>query len=146
MKACLISGLAKHDITAVTEQQTRTRNILVENLLTFDRTFGDHKVSALVGYTYQDSRYRYMQGSGQGMPTGITEIDAASQGLAVSGNSSRSVLTSILGRAFYSYKNRYLLTATIRRDGSSKFGSNYRYGISHRICWLEYCRRGFCKE
>ena len=59
---------------------------------------------------------------------GITEIDAASQGLAVSGNSSRSVLTSILGRAFYSYKNRYLLTATIRRDGSSKFGSNYRYG------------------
>ena len=121
-------GLAKHDITAVTEQQTRTRNILVENLLTFDRTFGDHKVSALVGYTYQDSRYRYMQGSGQGMPTGITEIDAASQGLAVSGNSSRSVLTSILGRAFYSYKNRYLLTATIRRDGSSKFGSNYRYG------------------
>lgn len=85
-------------------------------------------MSALVGYTYQDSRYRYMQGSGQGMPTGITEIDAASQGLAVSGNSSRSVLTSILGRAFYSYKNRYLLTATIRRDGSSKFGSNYRYG------------------
>ena len=121
-------GLAKHDITAVTEQQTRTRNILVENLLTFDRTFGDHKVSALVGYTYQDSRYRYMQGSGQGMPTGITEIDAASQGLAVSGTSSRSVMTSILGRAFYSYKNRYLLTATIRRDGSSKFGSNYRYG------------------
>ena len=48
--------------------------------------------------------------------------------MAVSGNSSRSVLTSILGRAFYSYKNRYLLTATIRRDGSSKFGSNYRYG------------------
>ena len=62
------------------------------------------------------------------MPTGIKEIDAAAQGLAVSGNSSRSVLTSILGRAFYSYKNRYLLTATIRRDGSSKFGSNNRYG------------------
>ena len=121
-------GLNKNDITQVTEQQTRTRNVLVENLLTFDRTFGDHKISVLAGYTYQDSRYRYMQGSGQGMPTGIKEIDAAAQGLAVSGNSSRSVLTSILGRAFYSYKNRYLLTATIRRDGSSKFGSNNRYG------------------
>ena len=96
--------------------------------MTFDRTFGDHKISVLAGYTYQDSRYRYMQGSGQGMPTGIREIDAAAQGLAVSGNSNRSVLTSILGRAFYSYKNRYLLTATIRRDGSSKFGSNNRYG------------------
>lgn len=121
-------GLNKNDITQVTEQQTRTRNVLVENLLTFDRTFGDHKISVLAGYTYQDSRYRYMQGSGQGMPTGIREIDAAAQGLAVSGNSNRSVLTSILGRAFYSYKNRYLLTATIRRDGSSKFGSNNRYG------------------
>lgn len=73
----------------MTEQQTRTRNVLVENLLTFDRTFGDHKISVLAGYTYQDSRYRYMQGSGQGMPTGIKEIDAAAQGLAVSGNSSR---------------------------------------------------------
>ena len=58
----------------------------------------------------------------------LLKIDAASQGLAVSGNSSRSVLTSILGRAFYSYKNRYLLTATIRRDGSSKFGANHKWG------------------
>ena len=121
-------GLATNQLTSVTEQQTRRRNVLVENLLTFDQTFGDHKISVLAGYTYQDSRYRYMQGSGQGMPTGIMEIDAAAQGLAVSGNSSRSVLTSILGRAFYSYKNKYLLTATIRRDGSSKFGSSHRYG------------------
>ncbi len=121
-------GLAKNDITQVTEQQTRTRNILVENLLTFDRTFGDHKLSVLAGYTYQDTQYRFLQGSGQGMPTGIKELDAASQGLAVSGNSTRSVLTSILGRVFYSYKNRYLITATIRRDGSSRFGSNHRYG------------------
>ena len=40
----------------------------------------------------------------------------------------RSVLTSILGRVFYSYQNKYLFTATIRRDGSSKFGKNNRYG------------------
>lgn len=121
-------GLAKNEVTQVTEQQTRTRNVLVENLLTYDQTFGDHKISLLAGYTYQDSRYRFLQGSGQGMPVGIHEIDAAAGGLAVSGRSARSVLTSILGRAFYSYKNRYLITATIRRDGSSKFGSNYRYG------------------
>ncbi|WFE86755.1 TonB-dependent receptor [Parabacteroides chongii] len=121
-------GLAKNEVTQVTEQQTRTRNVLVENLLSYDQTFGEHKVSLLAGYTYQDSRYRFLQGSGQGMPVGIMEIDAAAGGLAVSGNSTRSVLTSILGRAFYSYKNRYLITATIRRDGSSKFGSNHRYG------------------
>ena len=56
------------------------------------------------------------------------ELDAASSGLFAGGNSSRSVLISYLGRAFYSYKNRYLITATIRRDGSSKFGPANHYG------------------
>ncbi len=121
-------GLNTNGITSLSETRTRRRNVLVEHLLTFDRTFGDHKVSFLAGYTYQDSRYRYLYGSGQGMPEGIKELEASSQGLTSSGNSTRSVLTSILGRAFYSYKNRYLLTATIRRDGSSKFGPNNRYG------------------
>lgn len=121
-------GLRKNDKTQVTETQSRSRNVLVENLLTFDRTFENHKISALVGYSYQDSRYRYLSGGGREMPNGITEIDAAASGLSVSGNSSRSVLTSILGRIFYSYDNRYLVTATIRRDGSSKFGPNNRYG------------------
>lgn len=121
-------GLNKNDLTQATEEQQRRRNILVENLLTFDRTFGDHKISLLAGYTYQDSRYRLLRGSGQGMPESIFELDAASGGLFASGSSTRSVMTSILGRVFYSYKNRYLLTATIRRDGSSKFGSNNRYG------------------
>lgn len=121
-------GLTTNTITKVNETQTRTRNILVEHLLTFDRTFGDHKVSALAGYSYQDTRYRYFAGSGQGMPEGIKEIDAAAQGITSSGYSNRSVLTSILGRVFYSYKNRYLLTATIRRDGSSKFAKANRYG------------------
>lgn len=121
-------GLKRNDVTQVTEQQNRTRNISVENLLTFDKVFGDHKISLLAGYAYQDSQYRYIQGSGQDMSGNIKELDAATKGLFASGNSSRSVLTSILGRAFYSYKNRYLLTATIRRDGSSKFGPNNRYG------------------
>ena len=121
-------GITTNGITQVSDQQTRKRNILVEHLLSFDRTFGAHKISALAGYTYQDTRYRLLQGAGQGMPEGIKEIDAASTGITASGNSTRSVMTSILGRVFYSYDNRYLVTATIRRDGSSKFGKNNRYG------------------
>lgn len=122
------TGLSKKDISSITEQQRRTRNILVEHLLTFDKTFGDHKLSLLAGYSYQDSQVRYLEGSAQNMPEGIKEIDGASQGYATKGNLYRSVLTSIMGRVFYSYKNRYLLTATIRRDGSSKFAENNRYG------------------
>lgn len=121
-------GLATNSITQLTERQRRRRNILVENLLTFDRTFGEHKISALAGYTYQDSRFRHIQAYGEGLPQGLEEIDAATTNHSNEGNSWRSVLTSILGRVFYSYQNKYLFTATIRRDGSSKFGKNNRYG------------------
>ena len=121
-------GLASNSITQLTERQRRRRNILVENLLTFDRTFGEHKISALAGYTYQDSRFRHIQAYGEGLPQGLEEIDAATTNRSNEGNSWRSVLTSILGRVFYSYQNKYLFTATIRRDGSSKFGKNNRYG------------------
>lgn len=121
-------GLATNSITQLTERQRRRRNILVENLLTFDRTFGEHKISALAGYTYQDSRFRNIQAYGEGLPQGLEEIDAATTNRSNEGNSWRSVLTSILGRVFYSYQNKYLFTATIRRDGSSKFGKNNRYG------------------
>ena len=121
-------GLATNSITQLTERQRRRRNILVENLLTFDRTFGEHKISALAGYTYQDSRFRHIQAYGEGLPQGLEEIDAATTNRSNEGNSWRSVLTSILGRVFYSYQNKYLFTATIRRDGSSKFGKSNRYG------------------
>lgn len=121
-------GLAKNATTQTSETQTRTRNFLIENLLSYDKTFGKHKISLLAGYSYQDTRYRYILGGGREMPFGIYEIDAAASGLTASGNTYHSTLTSLLGRAFYSYDNRYLITATIRRDGSSKFASGHRYG------------------
>ena len=130
-------GLNTNTVTQLTERQRRRRNILVENLLTFDRTFGDHKISALAGYTYQDSRYRHLQAYGESLPDGLEEIDSATLNRSNEGNSWRSVLTSILGRIFYSYQNKYLFTATIRRDGSSKFGKDNRYGYfpSFSVGW-----------
>lgn len=121
-------GISTNSVNQLTERQTRNRNILVENLLTYEQTFGDHKISALAGYTYQDSRYRYLQAYGEELPDGLEEIDASTINRSNAGYSSRSVLTSILGRVFYSYQSKYLITATIRRDGSSKFGKNNRYG------------------
>ena len=130
-------GLRDHQVNTLTEQQTRSRNMLLENLLTYDQTFGDHKVSALAGYTYQDNQYRYLQAYGENLPDGIKEIDASTTGRSNKGYSNRSVLTSYLGRVFYSYKDRYLFTATIRRDGSSKFAKANRYGYfpSTSIGW-----------
>lgn len=121
-------GVDKNTVTTNTETQTRQRNLLLENLLTFDRTFGKHKVSALAGFSYQENRYRYLWGSGQNLPEGLRELDAAATGLTSSGNSYHATLLSILGRVFYSYDDRYLIQATIRRDGSSKFGPGHHWG------------------
>lgn len=130
-------GLNTNKTTQSTERQRRWRNVLVENLLTYDQTFGNHKISALAGYTYQDGNYRHLQAYGEKLPDGLEEIDSSTTNRSNEGNSSRSVLTSILGRVFYSYKSKYLFTATIRRDGSSKFGSNNLYGYfpSFSVGW-----------
>lgn len=121
-------GLANNPITKATEQQTRTRNILTESTVSYDNTFGKHKIQAVAGYSFQDSQYRFLSGYGEAMPAGIKEIDAAASGRSVSGNSWHSALASVLGRVFYSYDNRYLITATLRRDGSSKFAKDNRWG------------------
>lgn len=121
-------GLQKNTITSNQETQTRTRNLLLENLLTYEHAFGKHKISALAGFSFQDNCYRYLWGAGQYLPEGLRELDAATSGLTTSGNSWHSTLNSILGRVFYSYDNRYLIQATIRRDGSSKFGPGHHWG------------------
>ncbi|MGI6232018.1 MAG: TonB-dependent receptor [Prevotella sp.] len=122
------NGLTKNSVAETSESRTTLKNILIENLLTYDNQIGDHKISALAGYSYQVSSNRYLIGSGKGMSSGIRELDDATTGLYAGSNSYRSVLISWLGRVFYSYKDKYLLTATIRRDGSSKFGKNHHWG------------------
>ncbi|MGL5272964.1 MAG: SusC/RagA family TonB-linked outer membrane protein, partial [Phocaeicola sp.] len=140
-------GLSTNTVTQTTERQRKSRNILIENLLMYDQTFGDHKISALAGYTYQDGTYRHLLAYGENLPNGLEEIDASTTNRSNEGNSSRSVLTSILGRVFYSYKSKYLFTATIRRDGSSKFGSNNLYGYfpSFSVGW-NLAEEGFMKK
>jgi len=117
---------------------TNERNMktmsLVENTLNFDKTFGKHSINALVGYTEQRDNYSYLRGEVEGIKSdmsgnyqwglgfGNTETLVAYQGY------SPSALRSFLGRAIYSYDDRYFFTGSIRRDGSSKFSKNNRYG------------------
>ncbi len=121
-------GQASSIKNSVSRNQPMTQSLLVENTLNFDKTFGDHKITALLGYTYQNTKYRYLSGSGSTLPTGLLELDAATLDRMVTGNSVESALASVLSRVFYSYKNKLLLTATLRRDASSKFAKDKRVG------------------
>ena len=121
-------GLSKNSISNMSEDRKTTNNFLIENLLSFERTFKKHRVSAFVGYSYQKYRTKYIMAAGKGLPEGIYEVGAATQDRVNNTWKQESALTSIMSRVFYSYDNRYLITATYRRDGSSKFAKKNRYG------------------
>ncbi|MBL1409032.1 SusC/RagA family TonB-linked outer membrane protein [Sphingobacterium faecale] len=121
-------GLRNNSISSLSDDRTNGKNLLVENLLNYEANFGKSRVTAMVGYAYQNFQSRYIMASGRGLPQGIYEVGAATQDRLNNAYSNESALTSIISRAFYSYDDRYLLTATYRRDGSSKFNKDNRYG------------------
>ncbi|WP_293941705.1 MULTISPECIES: SusC/RagA family TonB-linked outer membrane protein [unclassified Sphingobacterium] len=103
---------------------------LVENTLHYDNTFDKHTISILAGYSAQENTNRGFGVGRNNLPLGTDAIDAASPTeQTTSGSLNEAALISQFGRVMYSYDSRYLLTATIRRDGSSKFADGARYGV-----------------
>lgn len=102
---------------------------LWDNTLTYDKAFGKHKVNAMIGTSFQKYKRESMSAAGSGRASDMTtELDNALKATDVGGNSYESALMSYMARAHYSYDNRYFFTATFRADGSSKFGSDNRFG------------------
>ena len=104
------------------------------NSLTFDKTFGQHKILIVAGYESNELGLgRGMSATGSGYFTDDPNYRTISNAAKISGASSYFnnpvTLISQFARADYSFMDRYLLSATVRRDGSSKFGSTNRYGV-----------------
>ncbi|MDR0834454.1 MAG: TonB-dependent receptor [Candidatus Symbiothrix sp.] len=100
------------------------------NIFTYDRTFGINKVTAMLGQEMSKSTWDYLSGFRPGLPTnGATDLTLGDATKAENnGYTGASSLMSYFGRLFYSYNDRYLLTTTLRRDGSSKFAPKNRWG------------------
>lgn len=103
---------------------------LWDNILNYDRSFGKHKLNAMVGTSYQEYKKESVSAAGSGRASELTtELDNATKATDVGGNSLRWALMSYMTRLHYSFDDRYLLTATFRADGSSKFGKDNRFGF-----------------
>lgn len=103
--------------------------LLWDNYFTFDKTFGAHKLNAMAGMSAQTNKYEYMNGKGDNfLRDENNQLSNANNIKELSGNTSEWALLSYMARANYSYADRYMLTVTARRDGSSRFGKNNRYG------------------
>lgn len=120
---------------------TNNISLLNENTLSYNKTIAEkHTIGAVVGFTYQDFLNRSLGGSGNGFLSDVTETydlgSASTPGIPSSGYS-KSVLMSYLGRVNYSFNNKYLLTLSLRADGSSKYseGSKWGYFPSGAFAW-----------
>jgi len=104
---------------------------LWENTLAYDRTFGKHTINFVGGVTAQKNQYNSMAGSG--IPPNNTIMDLAqSTAVVFTAGQNGQTLTSLaseFGRINYNYDERYFLTGTLRRDGSSKFDEGHQYGV-----------------
>nr|WP_315151291.1 TonB-dependent receptor [uncultured Flavobacterium sp.] len=103
---------------------------LFTNYLSFDKTFDEkHSINAVVGMEYNQFNRRYQDVSSIYFPNdNFQTIDGGAEVNDGSGNETDYTFDSLFGRVSYSYDNKYLFKASIRRDGSSRFGANNRYG------------------
>jgi len=103
---------------------------LLENTLNYTKQFGKHELTVLGGYTRQWSNYRSLGANVRNFPTTTVRVlPFATELQSVSGGAGSWALTSLLGRFNYQYNDKYLLTASLRQDGSSRFAPGKRYGV-----------------
>jgi len=112
---------------------------LNENLLTYDKTYKDHTFDVLLGYTAQKFREEFGNINKTDFPSDdIPWLNAAATVTGAGSGTAAWSLVSLIGRLNYSFKGRYLLSGAIRRDGSSRFGSDRRWGSfpSVSVGWI----------
>lgn len=102
---------------------------LWENFVTYQNSVGNHNFSAMAGTSAQKAEYKSITALAEYESDAFTEVSTS----AVVNNSSTSLLEeslgSVFGRVTYNYDERYLLAGNVRRDGSSKFGPNNKFGV-----------------
>lgn len=101
---------------------------LFENTLTYAKSIGDHNFDILGGYTTQAAHSESGTLSGRGFPDDRVQTLNAATIITGSTDVQDWSLASLVARVNYNFKNKYLFSASIRRDGSSRFGSDNKWG------------------
>ncbi len=113
---------------------TTNRNTLVENTLTYETEIGDHGLNLLAGHSYQEfyihaKGYSFTNFPDNGIEPRYQLGEARGEDNTQFSNATINELQSFFGRINYDFKDKYLVTATVRSDGSTKFGENNRYAV-----------------
>jgi TonB-linked SusC/RagA family outer membrane protein len=110
-----------------------SRSYLTSNLLKYNKTFGEHQVQVLLGHEYQLNQDQYSDSDKSGFLPGLDVLSAGATVINASGNRNENKFLSGFMQANYNYSDKYYLTTSFRRDGSSRFGSNNQYANFYAV-------------
>ncbi len=123
-------GSSSNPNASLYEQYNRNITWNWDNTLTYVKEIGKHHITAMIGTSAQENNYHFLNGSVQGFPSDLTQqMTNGTSNPTVGGDAASWSLLSYMGRINYNYADKYLLTATLRRDGSSRFGSGNKWGL-----------------
>ena len=105
-----------------------SNNWLVENLLSYNTSFGDHNISAIAGFTSQQEDFSSREVTASDFPNDLVTTVNAGQVTGGSSSQEKWSIQSFLARVQYNYQRKYYLSAAIRADGSSRFAKNNKWG------------------
>jgi TonB-dependent starch-binding outer membrane protein SusC len=122
--------------TSLTEGRVFDRNLIWNNILDFHRNIGKHRISGLLGMEAIQNQTNYLSGSANNFSrtdplfrylNNSTTVDI--QNIGVGGIVTEWALLSYFAEGRYTFDNRFVVSASVRRDGSSRFGRNNRFGV-----------------
>jgi TonB-linked SusC/RagA family outer membrane protein len=108
-------------------------SFLTSNLLTTSNQFGLHNVRGILGAEYQANYFDGMNASGRGIFPGLEVLSAAATPYLIGGYKNENKFMSGFVNADYDYDSRYFATVSFRRDGSSRFGADKRFGNFYSV-------------
>lgn len=113
---------------SVSKTNTRTMSYTLNELITWQRTFGDHSINLLAGHEYYRYNHNYAGATKSGIIAGIDELGSAVTTVGNTSYSNDYAIESVLARANYGYADKYYFDASWRTDGSSRFYKDNRWG------------------
>jgi len=103
---------------------------LWENTVAYTKTFGDHSIDFVAGFSAQENTFRQIGGQGTGLAsTALRNLGALQTVTKIYGDQTTTTLESQFARLNYTYKDKYLFQGSVRRDGSSRFAEGHQYGV-----------------
>ncbi|MEX2568071.1 MAG: TonB-dependent receptor, partial [Cyclobacteriaceae bacterium] len=124
------TGLATDRVARASSSMNRTVNLAAENLLVYNKSWNGHNLDAVAGYEFNHREIYLMQGERREFENDlIPYLSAGNVIYNTSDADSEYSLVSILSRVNYNYMDKYMVSGTFRRDGSSRFGPENKFGI-----------------